>query len=665
MTPPSDTAHEADEPNLGMTSDDAGFDLMGGSADAPAQPAEYQVLARKYRPQTFDDLVGQEAMVRTLRNAFATGRIAHAFILTGVRGIGKTTTARILARALNYEADGVDGPTIDMPGPGVHCPSIMESRHQDVLEMDAASRTGIDDIREIIESVRYAPTSARYKVYIIDEVHMLSKAAFNGLLKTLEEPPAHVKFIFATTEIRKVPVTVLSRCQRFDLRRLDADAMSQHLSNIAGKEGVSIDDGALALIGRAAEGSVRDGLSLLDQAIAHTGDGTANGEAVSADSVRAMLGLADRGRVFDLYEHVMKGDVAAALSELTAQYQDGADPAVVISDMAELTHWLTRLKLVESAADDKTVSDMDRTRGLEMVAKLPVKTLARTWQMLLKGLAEVERAPWPLAAAEMVLVRLAYAADLPSPDEVIKKLQAMPAPSSGPQGGGAPRSGGPGGSSGSGGSAAAMQGAAGGAPQSPVRMAPSAPTSGPSMSAGSSTSGAAGGGPQAAQQVAPSARLQLQRFEDVVALAEQKRDVMLQHALENDVQLVNFAPGRIELAVVKGNGDIIQELSRKLSAWTNERWFISQARKDVTPAQPTIGDTKRAAREAELAAIRQEPLVKAALEAFPGAEILEIRDLGADAAAGAAAAPAPPDDTGEEDGDEYGGGDLPTTEDFI
>jgi len=642
MTPPSDTAHEADEPNLGMTADDQGFDLLGGEAEAPAKAAEYQVLARKYRPQTFDDLVGQEAMVRTLRNAFSTGRIAHAFILTGVRGIGKTTTARILARALNYEADGVDGPTIDMPAPGVHCPSIMESRHQDVLEMDAASRTGIDDIREIIESVRYAPTSARYKVYIIDEVHMLSKAAFNGLLKTLEEPPAHVKFIFATTEIRKVPVTVLSRCQRFDLRRLDTDAMSQHLSNIAGKEGVSVDDGALALIGRAAEGSVRDGLSLLDQAIAHTADGDA---AVSAESVRAMLGLADRGRVFDLYEHVMKGDVAAALTELTAQYQDGADPAVVISDMAELTHWLTRLKLVESAADDKTVSDMDRTRGLEMVAKLPVKTLARTWQMLLKGLGEVERAPWPLAAAEMVLVRLAYAADLPSPDELIKKLQATPAPSGGAPQGGAPRGG-----TSSGGSNAAM---AGGATGAPMRMAPSAPSSGPTMS-------------QAAPEAAPSARFQLQRFEDVVALAEQKRDVMLQNALENDVQLVNFAPGRIELAVIKGNNDIIQELSRKLSSWTNERWFVTQARKEATPVQPTIGDTKRAAREAMMAAIKQEPLVKAALETFPGADIVEVRDLGADAAAEAAAAPAPTDDDADSDGNEQdGGAENPSTEDFI
>ncbi|MEO0961539.1 MAG: DNA polymerase III subunit gamma/tau [Pseudomonadota bacterium] len=640
MTAPSDTgpgdtdsgAPEEDAPNLGMTADDAGFDLMGGEATAPAKPAEYQVLARKYRPQTFDDLVGQEAMVRTLGNAFATNRIAHAFILTGVRGIGKTTTARILARALNYDGDGIDGPTIDMPKLGIHCQEIMDSRHQDVMEMDAASRTGIGDIREIIESVRYAPTSARYKVYIIDEVHMLSNAAFNGLLKTLEEPPAHVKFIFATTEIRKVPVTVLSRCQRFDLRRLDTDAMSAHLANIAGKEGVSVDEGALALIGRAAEGSVRDGLSLLDQAIAH---GT-QGEAISADGVRAMLGLADRGRVFDLFEHVMKGDVATALTELAAQYHDGADPAVVISDMAELTHWLTRLKLVEKAADDKTVSDMDRTRGLEMVAKLSVKSLARTWQMLLKGLGEVERAPWPLAAAEMVLVRLAYAADLPTPEELIKKLQNTPAPAVGT----APPAGAP--ASGGGSSAAMSAGASSG----PVRSVPSAPQSGPTMA-------------QTAPAMDAAPAVQLQRFEDVVAMAEQKRDVMLQNALEHDVQLVNFAPGRIELAVLRGSGDIIQELSRKLSSWTDERWFVTQAKRDAEPLQPTIGETKKNAREAQMQAIRQEPLVKAALEAFPGAEIVEVRDLGADAAAEAANTPAPVES------DDVMDDDAPNTEDFI
>ncbi len=624
MTPPSDTAHENDGPDLGMTAEDGGFDLMGGDAKAPEKQAEYQVLARKYRPQTFDDLVGQEAMVRTLRNAFASNRIAHAFILTGVRGIGKTTTARILARALNYDGEGIDGPTIDMPKLGINCQAIMDSRHQDVMEMDAASRTGIDDIREIIESVRYAPTSARYKVYIIDEVHMLSKAAFNGLLKTLEEPPAHVKFIFATTEIRKVPVTVLSRCQRFDLRRLDTEAMSTHLSNIAAKEGVTIDDGALALIGRAAEGSVRDGLSLLDQAIAH-GD---EGETISAEGVRAMLGLADRGRVFDLYEHVMKGDVATALGELAEQYHDGADPGVVISDMAELTHWLTRLKLVEAAAQDKTVSDMDRKRGTEIVAKLSVKTLARTWQMLLKGLAEVERAPWPLAAAEMVLVRLAYAADLPTPDELIKKLQSSPAPAGG---GAAPRSGG--GAASGGGASAVASGSMGGAPSRGPTMAQRAPE----------------------MQTAP--RIQLQRFEDVVALADQKRDVKLLNALEHDVQLVNFAPGRIELALVTQNNQVLQDLSAKLSAWTNERWFVTQAKRDAEPAQPTIADVKRNAREELMASIRSEPLVQAALNAFPGAEIVDVRDLGADAAAEAASAPMPVE-SGDMDDDQ-------DTEDFI
>ncbi len=612
MSAPIDDARDDDgagEPDLGMTADDAGFDLMGGEAKAPpsAPDAGYQVLARKYRPRTFDDLVGQEAMVRTLRNAFATGRIAHAFILTGVRGIGKTTTARILARALNYEADGVEGPTIDMPKLGVHCQAIMDSRHQDVLEMDAASRTGIDDIREIIESVRYAPTSARYKVYIIDEVHMLSKAAFNGLLKTLEEPPAHVKFIFATTEIRKVPVTVLSRCQRFDLRRLDTEAMSGHLANIAAKEDARIDEAALALIARAAEGSVRDGLSLLDQAIAH---GHA-GETISADGVRAMLGLADRGRVFDLFEHVMKGHVASALEELSAQYQDGADPAVVISDMAELTHWLTRLKLVEDAARDVTVSDMDRKRGLEMVEKLPVKTLARTWQMLLKGLGEVERAPWPLAAAEMVLVRLAYAADMPSPDEVIKKLDAMPAAPAG--NGSAPQP--------SGGGARAQ-----GAPSGGSRPAPA-------------------GAPRAQAQRQPEAQAssapRLETFQDVVALADAQRDIKLLNALEHDVQLVTFAPGRIELAVVAGGNEILQELSRKLQAWTGERWFVTQAKRDAEPAQPTIADIRRSESEKVMAAVQADPLVRAALEAFPGAEIVEVRDLEADAATEAANAPAP------------------------
>ena len=639
MSSPQDTAHtgpahagdapgSGDEaPQLGMTPADPGFDLAGGAASAqakaPEKPVEYQVLARKYRPRTFDDLIGQEAMVRTLRNAFASGRIAHAFILTGVRGIGKTTTARILARALNYEADGTAAPLIDMPGLGVHCQAIMDSRHPDVLEMDAASRTGIDDIREIIESVRYAPNSARYKVYIIDEVHMLSKAAFNGLLKTLEEPPPHVKFIFATTEIRKVPVTVLSRCQRFDLRRLDTETMTGHLGRIAAQEDAAIDEAALALIARAAEGSVRDGLSLLDQAIAHgAGSGagsSADSGAITAEAVRDMLGLADRGRVFDLFEHVVRGNVAAALEELRSQYQDGADPAVVISDMAELTHWLTRLKLVEDAARDVTVSEMDRTRGLDMAAKLPVRTLARTWQMLLKGLGEVERAPWPLAAAEMVLVRLAYAADLPSPDEVIRKLDATSAPV--PQGGGA---------------AAAGSGAGGPGPR------------GGTGSASVPRGAAAQAQARAVDPPVPApdgvARMRLAAFEDVVALAHEKRDIRMAAWLENDAKLVSFAPGQIKLAVIAGDPGQAQALSRRLQEWTGERWFVTAERAAAAEAQPTLAERRRTERDVRMASLAADPLVKVALETFPGAEIVEVRDLEADALAGVPDAELPNDD---------------------
>ncbi len=376
------------------------------------------MLARKYRPATFDDLIGQDAMVRTVSNAFETGRIPQAWILTGVRGVGKTTTARILARALNYQLpDGsIEGPTIKMPKLGVHCQAIMESRHIDVLEMDAASHNGVDDVRQINDASRYAPVSARYKVYILDEVHMLSTPAFNALLKTLEEPPPHVKFIFATTEIRKVPVTVLSRCQRFDLRRIDAAMLVKHLEGIAAKEKLEAEPEALALIARAAEGSVRDALSLFDQAIAHAA-GT-----VRAQDVRDMLGLADRTRVIDLFEALMKGDIGRALDELRSQYDSGADPSVVLADLAEFTHFVTRVKIVPAVADDISLSEAERSRGRAFATALSMRVLSRTWQMLLKGIAEVKEAGRPIAAAEMVLVRIAYAADLPTPDEVIRTL---------------------------------------------------------------------------------------------------------------------------------------------------------------------------------------------------------------------------------------------------
>lgn len=387
-----------------------------------SEDSGYRVLARKYRPTRFDDLFGQDAMVRTLSNAFQSGRIAQAWMLTGVRGVGKTTTARILARALNYEIPGqIDQPTIDMPELGSHCQAIMEGRHVDVIEMDAASHTGIADIREITEAARYKPVSARYKVYIIDEVHMLSNQAFNGLLKTLEEPPAHVKFLFATTEIRKVPVTVLSRCQRFDLRRIDADLMAQFLQKIADAESVGIEQEALSMISRAAEGSARDALSLLDQAIAH------GAETVAGETVRSMLGLADRARVIDLFESVMRGDIAAALDIVKQQFDIGAEPAIILTDLAEFTHLVTKFKISSEYEGGQAVTEMERTRGRMFAEALSMRVLSRAWQILLKGVTEVQTAPRALAAADMVLVRLCYAADLPTPDEVARQMRGTSA----------------------------------------------------------------------------------------------------------------------------------------------------------------------------------------------------------------------------------------------
>jgi DNA polymerase III subunit gamma/tau len=573
-------------------------------ATTPDQAAGYRVLARKYRPATFDDLIGQDAMVRTISNAFEAGRIPQAWILTGVRGVGKTTTARILARALNYELpDGsVTGPTIAMPKLGVHCQAIMESRHLDVIEMDAASHNGVDDVRQINDAIRYAPVQARYKVYILDEVHMLSPAAFNALLKTLEEPPPHAKFIFATTEIRKVPVTVLSRCQRFDLRRVDADVLVKHLQNIAKTEKISVEPEALALIARAAEGSVRDSLSLFDQAIAHAA-GTVRGE-----DVRQMLGLADRTRTIDLFEAVMRGDAAGAMKELRAQYDIGADPAVALSDLAEFTHFVTRVKIVPSVADDVSFAETERVRGRAFAEKLSMRVLARAWQMLLKGITEVEESGRPLAAAEMVLIRLAYAADLPTPDEVIRSLDGN---------GAAPRPAGNGGgaATAAGGAASRFEGARNELPRSDApRGAPRA-----ALAAAQPI-----GDPVAAEASAPV--LVVDTFEGLIALAAQKRDIAVKAALERDVRLVRCEDGRLDVALEPSAAKtLLNGLADKFTKWTGRRWVVVVSRE---AAQPTV-KSQLDAKQAELTiGVQADPLVQAVMARFPGAQIVDVRAAG-------------------------------------
>jgi DNA polymerase-3 subunit gamma/tau len=569
----------------------------GGAANGA-----YRVLARKYRPRSFDDLVGQEPMVRTLKNAFETGRIAQAYMLTGVRGVGKTTTARILARGLNYSIPGkIDRPTIDMPELGVHCAEIMEGRHVDVLEMDAASNNGIDNIREIIEAVRYKPVSARYKVYILDEVHMLSGAAFNGLLKTLEEPPEHVKFIFATTEIRKVPVTVLSRCQRFDLRRIESDRLIGLLSSITEREQVSIGEEALAMIARAAEGSARDSLSLLDQAIAH-GAGT-----ITAEDVRGMLGLADRARVIDLFEALMGGRIADALALLKEQYDIGADPAVVLQDLAAFTHAVTRFKVVPDSGEDAALPQDERQRGKALAETVPLRVLARAWQMLLKGIEEVSSSNRPLAAADMVLIRIAYAADLPTPDEALRLLKSGNV-SGGSTGGGAPQISGPSGSS--------PQASAGqGGPVGQMRTTASA-ASAPVMLAQPA------GAPQAKAEPA----IRFQRFEDLVAYVGLKRDIPLKLALEQQVRPLRFEPGLLEFEPTSdAPRTLAQDLGRKLSDWTGERWVVALG-KGAT--EPTIAEARTMARDKARSDAAADPLVAAVLTRFPGAKIVDIQIRG-------------------------------------
>ncbi|HEY1881081.1 MAG TPA: DNA polymerase III subunit gamma/tau [Caulobacteraceae bacterium] len=551
--------------------DEATSDMFG-EATTPA----YTVLARKYRPKTFADLIGQEAMVRTLTNAFASGRIAHAFMLTGVRGVGKTTTARLLARALNYESETVRQPSVtDLASEGRHCRSILEGRHLDVLELDAASRSKVDEMRELLDGVRYAPAQARYKVYIIDEVHMLSTAAFNALLKTLEEPPPHAKFIFATTEIRKVPVTILSRCQRYDLRRVEPEVIAASLAKIAEAEGFSIENEALSLIARAAEGSVRDAQSLLDQALAQA----EAGERVDAASVRDMLGLADRNQTIELFEKAVRGEAGPALEAWRALYAFGADPVTVVMDMLEHCHGASVAKVLGPEALGLPKDQAARLTAIG--AALSAGTLARLWQMLIKALAETRLAPDPAGAVEMILIRLAYAADLPGPEEALKALRGEDA-------GGSPPIGSP-------------SSSGGGATRANLALAPSAAPKFP----------------------AP------QTFEDIVRLIDERRDIGLRLDVERYVRLVSFRPGAIEFAPVPGApSNLAHRLAGRLKEWTGQPWLV--AAQGGGGAETLMERQTRAVAEAHREALA-EPFVQAVLATFPGTEILEVRQLAASA----------------------------------
>jgi DNA polymerase III subunit gamma/tau len=584
----------------------------------------YRVLARKYRPQTFAEVIGQEAMVRTLSNAIASGRIAHAFILTGVRGVGKTTTARILARALNcIGTDGAGGPTISPCGECVHCRSIAEDRHVDVIEMDAASRTGVDDIRDLTEGVRYRPVSARHKVYIIDEVHMLSKNAFNALLKTLEEPPPDVKFVFATTEVNRVPVTVLSRCQRFSLRRVPIEQLIGHYNKIAEAEGIAISPAALGLIARAADGSVRDGLSLLDQAIALCGN------SIDETAVRDMLGIADRGLVFDLFETVLKGEAAGALDRMDALYQGGADPLTVVQDLLDLAHFVTRLKLTPEAGLGDPLEEGDRTRAKPLAEVLSMPVLTRAWQMLLKGIEEVQQAPAPVQAAQMLLVRLAYVADLPAPAELVRQLSGAPI-----------------GNGTAGVSPAAAFSTPSPAPGERVGVREQSAELPPSPASGHAPSGTlsrnagegrtspaelntAGPLAVAAEPVlesAPTAQYEPmpQSFADVVALFDKRREALTRSHLWTHVHLVAFEPGRIEFRPeAAAPRDLANRLGQLLGEWTGARWVIAVSQAEGAPSLAEEAVRRDSEVRNEVAA---HPLVRAVLDTFPGATIAAVRE---------------------------------------
>ncbi|MEO1029067.1 MAG: DNA polymerase III subunit gamma/tau [Pseudomonadota bacterium] len=540
--------------------DDATFSMFGDAEMGAPEKAGYQVLARKYRPRVFEDLIGQEAMVRTLSNAFETGRIAHAFMLTGVRGVGKTTTARLLARGLNYVRDDVDAPSIHLEPPGEHCTAIMESRHPDVMELDAASRTGVADMRDLLDGVRYSPVSARYKVYIIDEVHMLSTAAFNALLKTLEEPPEHVKFIFATTEIRKVPITVLSRCQRFDLKRLAPDELAKHLGRVADKEGAKIDEEGLALIARAAEGSVRDGLSILDQAIVQSVDG----DEVTGAAVRDMLGLADRGRLLDLFEMALKGEAKGAASEVISQLHDGADPLIILKDLLDISADLSTAKAMGDAYNPGGPADWAaRTKAL--ADRVSPAQAARYWQILLSGYRDAQTAPDMGVAARMVVLRLAAAASLPSPEDAARMI------------------------------------AAGGGAATP---------------AGKSEASAVSSGPVAELPTS---------FEAIVALMHARKEGILAGETETYIRPRDCKAGRLVCDVKEGAPpDLIRRIGEFLEEATDYEWSVTKS--DDKVDEETLKERRARVKQEKIDAAHQHPKVQKALSLFPGAEIIDVED---------------------------------------
>ena len=538
----------------------------------------YKVLARKYRPQNFEDLMGQEIMVQTLKNAFKTNRIAHAYILTGVRGIGKTTTARLLARSLNYETEAINKPNIDMSELGKHCLEIMESRHIDVIEMDAASRTGIADIREIIDSVNYSPSSARYKIYIIDEVHMLSKAAFNGLLKTLEEPPSHVKFIFATTEVQKIPLTILSRCQRFDLKRFDHDMIKLLINKVCKKEMVSIEDPIIDLIAKASGGSARDSLSLLDQAMALSNDGN-----ISEEKIRQMLGLSDQSRIIDLYEFISNTEIEKALLEVKDQVDIGIDPVNLIESLGDLIHELTRLKVTDSNDDNLSLGPEGFSRIKSLKDKISVKHLSRYWQMILKASSEIKNFSKSLAALEMAIIRMSYISDLPTPDEIIKKIEENKTESS-------------------------------------EKKSPNSETNNnikvvPTVSV------------KPVQQekiIEENSEFDPKGFEDIIELVRLNKNIRLQYDLENNVSLVSFEKGKIELNILNNDEKILFTLSNKLQEWTNEKWLIVSS---SAQGQKTIQELRDDDKFELQSLIKEHPIYKKTIMEFDIVDITSIEEV--------------------------------------